>query len=189
MAANSGYKKLHRPLHILVPNGDFIWWPHTFNLLIFQIINKQLVLFIYSAVLGDTSEPQQSWITLIKLGLTGAHTHTHTRTHTQKRHLETIVRLRGSKFLYKSTLNQHFGSAGTDGNAEAAITGQTAISQLGILRPIIERKLAYPREACYGNYVSKSQPIHLSQHFSPGEYINRSNVDRRWLRLDLCLPL
>lgn len=55
---------------MFVPNGDLSRQPHIFHISIFQISNKQLVLFIYSAGTGDTSEPQCSQIALIKPGLT-----------------------------------------------------------------------------------------------------------------------
>ena len=146
--------KLHQ--HIFAPHGHFHWRPHIFKLLKFQIINKQLALFIYSAGLGDNSEPQQSCATLLKLGVTC------TRAHATQRHLETFARKSGSEFHQKHSesalLTCHL-------TADAAITGQTLVSHLGILFPIIERKLAYPSRACWGNYVSKSQAINLSKHW------------------------
>lgn len=124
-------RTLHQPLHMFVPNGDLNRQPHTFHLSIFQISNKQLVLFIYSARSGDTSELQRSQIALIKLGLTfrecgeglGGGLH-----------LETLVWLRGSKFSDRSGLNQHFQPVGNGRKAGDARSGQTAISQLGVRR-------------------------------------------------------
>lgn len=87
--------------------------------LIFQIINKQLVVFIYSAVSGDTSEAgstcrQHSYITLIKRRLTRAKTGVWRAV---------FLRLTANKFSYKSIQNQHFQPCWDCWKAEAAITG------------------------------------------------------------------
>lgn len=57
----------------------------------------------------------------------------------------------------------------------AAITGQTAISHLGIMCPIMQRKT--PRDVDCGNYVSKSQVINLSERDSTAECVNRSETE------------